>query len=1339
MQKTLKILAWMLGALIGLPLLVAAFFFFAANTDWGRSLAERAVGGLSGGRLAISGIGGHFPDNVNVARLELRDGAETWLIADDVALQWSPSRLVHKHLQIQLARAGRVQLLRQPPSPAKRQSESNELPGPIDLERFEVDRLDIGEPIAGAPMSVTVRASAHAASLQQADVALSASRIDAPGTYEFTGRIDALVLKADLAVDEPEHGLIAGLAGMSDLGALSARISIDGPREREATRFSLSAGALRSEGQGVLNFVGRTVDVDVTARAPAMAPRADLKWKSVSLTAHVHGPFDGPDANGKLRIDELTIGNGRVRSVQADLEGNRGAVVLRAALERLRLPGSNPALFEAAPVEVRADVRLDDPARPVTFAVSHPVLLLQGNASTRGDVHGAATVTAPALAPLAALAGIDLRGRTTLDVQVARRDKTIELQIAGPVTVTGGEAPLPALLGDAAKIDIAATVEGEDMVVKHAQIEGKTLRISAQGSLRRETLEVDWKVVLSDLSVLAPSVSGRIEEQGRLHGARDDFSLAADATGEIGTHGFAPGPFRASVGLSGLPASPSGKIDATGTLDGAPLQLALGFERARDGALPVKLEHAEWKSAHAEGEVTLRAGDRQPQGKIDVRIGDLDDLRPWIGEPVEGALTGSATFASTHGRAQARLSIDARALSVQGSRIDHLTVSGTVDDPTSRPVAALQIAGDGISSGDISGQVRLEANGPQDALKLKVTSALHHATQGDVPLEATATLDAKARQIAIATLQAQYRGQPVQLLAPVRISLRDGVAVDRLRIGMQQAVFEAAGRISPALDATASVRNVTPALARTFDVEIQADGTLTADARLTGTLREPRGSVKLAASGLRMRTGSARSLPPASIAATADLEAQSARVEATVSAGTRVRLEASGRVPFSAAGPLDVRARGTVDATVLNPILEVNGRRVKGKATLDVAASGTFSAPKIDGNLRLADGELQDYALGAQLTKIEAVLEASGDTVRIVTLTAQAGPGTVSATGSIGVFASGRPVDVKITANNARPLATDLLTADMDANITLSGTAETKLQASGSVTVRRADIKIPKALPPTVAVLDVRRPGQKEPPPPPTPPGPVIGLDLKIDAPRAVFVRGRGLDAEMGGELRVTGTTTSPQISGGFDMRRGLFDLGGASLNFTTGKVSFTGTGLTQKIDPTLDFQAQSTSNEITATLSVTGYADAPRIALTSTPELPQDEILARLLFGTSVKQLSPLQLAQIASAVATITGVGGDNPLNAIQKSLGLDRLSAGSTPTGGTTIEAGRYVADRVYVGAKQNTQGGTQAQVQVDLTKNLKLQATLGMGGTVPVQGTTPDNDPGSSVGLSYQFEY
>ena len=94
---------------------------------------------------------------------------------------------------------------------------------------------------------------------------------------------------------------------------------------------------------------------------------------------------------------------------------------------------------------------------------------------------------------------------------------------------------------------------------------------------------------------------------------------------------------------------------------------------------------------------------------------------------------------------------------------------------------------------------------------------------------------------------------------------------------------------------------------------------------------------------------------------------------------------------------------------------------------------------------------------------------------------------------------------------------------------------------------------------------------------------------------------------------------------------------------------------------------------------------------------------------GVSVKQLSALQIAQIGAAVATLSGVGGAgaNPLMAVQKSLGLDRLAVGGTSTGGASVEAGRYVSERVYVGAKQTTSGATQAQGQSQSTTTQQTQ--------------------------------
>ena len=143
---------------------------------------------------------------------------------------------------------------------------------------------------------------------------------------------------------------------------------------------------------------------------------------------------------------------------------------------------------------------------------------------------------------------------------------------------------------------------------------------------------------------------------------------------------------------------------------------------------------------------------------------------------------------------------------------------------------------------------------------------------------------------------------------------------------------------------------------------------------------------------------------------------------------------------------------------------------------------------------------------------------------------------------------------------------------------------------------------------------------------------------------------------------------------------------------------------------------------------------------------------MARLLFGESASQLSALQVVEIGAALASLGGGGGGslNPLTKIQKTLGLDRLTVGSAANpaatsaansqqnAGYSVEAGRYVTSRVFVSVKESTTGNSQLAVDVDLTKHLKLQTRLG-NGTTTTQGTTPENDPGSSIGLAYTFEY
>jgi len=536
-----------------------------------------------------------------------------------------------------------------------------------------------------------------------------------------------------------------------------------------------------------------------------------------------------------------------------------------------------------------------------------------------------------------------------------------------------------------------------------------------------------------------------------------------------------------------------------------------------------------------------------------------------------------------------------------------------------------------------------------------------------------------------------------------------------------------------------------------FAPGLLASGTIEADAQLRGSLASPTGQVRLTATGLAPADNDTLGLPLLDLHASARLAADTADIDAGLMAGTASRLSVIGRAPLAADGALDLKIRGSLDVGMINPLLEARGQHAAGALDVDATVAGSAAAPQIDGTVNLTKGSVRDYVRGIGLSDITAVIVGSEGTLQIKSMTASAAPGTVSMTGKIGVLQRGVPVDLKIKADNAQPVASKLVTANLNADLRVSGTARERLDIAGTVHLNRALIGIPNSLPPNVAVLDVRRHGK------PAPAAPdrqlVVGLDVTVQAPQEFLVQGRGLDAEMSGDLHLSGTTDSLLVSGGFDLQRGSFALSGNKLNFTAGRVSFDGAGLKNKIDPTLDFTAKTTITDTTATLHIFGLADAPQFEFSSSPDKPQDEIMALLLFGAPASQLSALQLAQVGAALASLSGVGGDgglNPLVKLQKSLGLDRLTVGAgtsntgsgtgtgTQNSGASIEAGRYISKRSYVEAKQTTTGTSQLEADVDLTKHLKLQTRLG-NGAASVQGTTPENDPGSSVGLLYQFEY
>jgi translocation and assembly module TamB len=144
-----------------------------------------------------------------------------------------------------------------------------------------------------------------------------------------------------------------------------------------------------------------------------------------------------------------------------------------------------------------------------------------------------------------------------------------------------------------------------------------------------------------------------------------------------------------------------------------------------------------------------------------------------------------------------------------------------------------------------------------------------------------------------------------------------------------------------------------------------------------------------------------------------------------------------------------------------------------------------------------------------------------------------------------------------------------------------------------------------------------------------------------------------------------------------------------------------------------LDLTATRDDPTLTATVNIKGTAAKPEITLTSSPALPNDEVLSQVLFGASASQLSPLEAAQLASALAALSGGGGLDVIGNLRNFARLDRLAFASDAEGGSTIAGGKYVTDEVYLEIIGGGREGPAAQVEWRVKRNLSLVSRLSTG--------------------------
>jgi translocation and assembly module TamB len=425
------------------------------------------------------------------------------------------------------------------------------------------------------------------------------------------------------------------------------------------------------------------------------------------------------------------------------------------------------------------------------------------------------------------------------------------------------------------------------------------------------------------------------------------------------------------------------------------------------------------------------------------------------------------------------------------------------------------------------------------------------------------------------------------------------------------------------------------------------------------------------------------------------------------------------------ASPLSGGIRYNGPAQVLWSLTGIADQQLSGPIGVAADFSGRVQNPQFTGIVRANNLTFEDENYGTRITNLALQGRFTSSTFEITQLSGRAGEGTVTGRGTVGLAANaGFPIDIGLTFNNAQLARADNLGARVSGDVAI-----TNSRAGGALI--RGDLRLPEARyqiirqgAAQVAELEgVRRKGEPLQRPDqvnqqnaaPS----IWKLDLRIRADNQVFVSGMGLESEWQTDLRITGTTRTPRMVGEAEVIRGTYSFAGQRFEVTTGRVAFTGD---QPVNPRINVAATGDVGDVSITMGVTGTAFDPQIRFSSSPALPQDEIMARLLFGGSVTELSALQLVQLGASLNSLRGGGGGlNPLGKLRSATGAARLRVlgGDEATGrGTALAAGFYLGNDVYLELITDARGFTATQIEIALSKALSILSQAGTSGSTNV---------------------
>lgn len=1350
------------------------------------NLLQESLGG-EGRTVSIDGFAGAFSSRATIDAITIADREGVWLRLEEVVVDWNRSALLRGRIDVEELSAKRIDLPRLPLPPETELPAAEaqgfalpDLPVAIEVGLLQADEITLGAPVLGEEASLSLRASASLAG-GGATVTLEADRVDGKaGRLDLDAAFDGTTVTLDLALSEGEAGIAARLLQLPGMPPVQLNITGDGPlddltsnlrlatdgEERLAGDITLAAEPATGPGIAPARRFSADIGGDVTALfAPQYRPffgddidlvvagirsgdgaltleQLDLKAQSVSLQGAVSlnrdnwpvlldisgqiGAAGGdpvllPLSGAETRIDNATVSvrydrdSGDDWTAAVDVEG-----LARDGLQvqRVVLDGGGTLVGEVNAIgQIAADlmldiagIALDDPALQealgsrltgalgIDFVEDQPIRLrdldlagadysLAGEAEISGLEDGLNTafdlmLRAEDLSRFSALAGQPLTGEAALSLAgEADAGGSFDVGISGDASgLTTGIAEADAMLAGRTTLALAAERDMTGTRLQGLDLRNDQLSFTGNAELATGAADIRFKARLNDAALVLDTLEGPLTVEGRALQDTLGWNVDVDAAG----------PFGAQASIAGLATGPQAAIDFDASLPdiqpfvpqytgaarlvGRANQSPLGWQLRTDVTGPYGLK------ADVVGRVT---GQNAPDIRFDARLPNVKPFVPQLDGPLrlvgEAQQVGDTINFDTDAEGPYGLTATAKG-ALKGADLD---ATLTARLPDINPLVP-----------QYRGAVELNATARKraDQIDLETDLAGPYGLEADVTaMVAGENIDATydARLPNVRPLAPQFNGSlAVAGTARMRGEL---VSIDADLDGPYGLTAQVSGDVAgtaPAFTVSARLPDVAP-LVPNFSGPLSVDGT----ARQQGA----NWFVDTAIGG------------PAGT--TADIVGR-------VGTDGRLGLSVAGNAPLALANPF------------LAP------RSIQGQTRFDLRVDGPPELGSVSGQITASDGRLTAPNFRVALENIAANIALNAGRANLDVAAALSSGGQLQVQGPV-TLSGGFPANLAIDLNNLQITDPALYETILNGQIAVAGNLTGGARIGGQIDVGETNVTVPSsglggfAIVPEIvhvgdsaaarttrsrAGLDPKGVGSSD-----DEAGPAYPLDLLVSAPARVFVRGRGLDAELGGSLRLTGTTANIISAGQFELIRGRLDILEQRFTLDEGRVQLQG-----NFDPFLRFVATTNTSVGTASVIIEGPASEPEVRFESSPPAPQDEVLAQIFFGRDVSELSAFQALQLANAVASLAGSGGEGIVSRLRRSFALDDLDVTTDNEGNTAVRAGKYISDNVYTDVEVGGADGPEVSINIDLTPNLTAR------GTANTVGQT-------SIGIYYEKDY